>query len=103
MNQKDIEDLINSEYFKNISSFILSLSPFEFVTVGTIVGYLLSINLTTAEQNSVGNWLELVGQIVLTFNAQGSNNLPPSPKEFIDLQNKVCDLEKILSGLNINH
>lgn len=99
MDNKTLEQLINQEYIKNLSSFILSLSSFEFVTSGTIAGYLISTILTTQEQNSVGNWLELVGQIVLTFNAQGSANLPPSPKQFIDLEKRVKELE---SKLKIN-
>lgn len=99
MDNKTLEQLINQEYIKNLSSFILSLSSLEFVTSGTIAGYLISTILTTQEQNSVGNWLELVGQIVLTFNAQGSSNLPPSPKQFIDLEKRVKELE---SKLKIN-
>lgn len=98
MDNKTLEQLINQEYIKNLSSFILSLSSFEFVTSGTIVGYLISTILTTQEQNSVGNWLELVGQIVLTFNAQGSANLPPSPKQFIDLEKRVKELESKLKN-----
>lgn len=96
MDQKDIEDLVNKENLRNLSSLILKLSPFEFVTVGTIIGYLLSVNLTVTEQNSLGNWFELVGQIILTFNAQGSINIPPSPKEFLDLKKKVEEIEKNL-------
>lgn len=96
MNEKQIEDLVNNENIRNLSSIILKLSPFEFVTVGTIIGYLLSINLTVTEQNSLGNWFELVGQIILTFNAQGSINIPPSAKEFIDLKKKVENIEKNL-------
>lgn len=96
MNSKQLEDFINSENLKNLSSFILKLTPFEFVSVGTIIGYLLSYNLTVSEQNSLGNWFELVGQIILTFNAQGSINLPPSPKQYTDLEKKVEELECIL-------
>ncbi len=96
MTQKEIEDLVNKQNLKNLTSIILKLSPFEFVTLGTIVGYILSVNLTINEQNSLGNWFELVGQIILTFNAQGSINIPPSPKDYLDLKKKVEDLEKII-------
>ncbi len=98
MDTNKLEQLINTEYIKNLSSFILSLSSFEFVTVGTLVGYIISSVLTTQEQNSVGNWLELVGQIVLTFNAQGSANLPPSPKQFIDLEKRVGEIERKINN-----
>lgn len=98
MDTNKLEQLINTEYIKNLSSFILSLSSFEFVTAGTLAGYIISSVLTTQEQNSVGNWLELVGQIVLTFNAQGSANLPPSPKQFIDLEKRVGEIERKISS-----
>ena len=96
MTQKEIEDLVNKQNLKNLTSIILKLSPFEFVTLGTIVGYILSVNLTINEQNSLGNWFELVGQIILTFNAQGSINIPTSALEFINLKKKVEELEKII-------
>lgn len=98
MDTNKLEQLINTEYIKNLSSFILSLSSFEFVTAGTLAGYIISSVLTTQEQNSVGNWLELVGQIVLTFNAQGSANLPPSPKQFIDLEKRVGEIERKINN-----
>lgn len=98
MDEKQIEDLVNKESLKNLSSIILKLSPFEFVTIGTIIGYLLSVNLTINEQNSLGNWFELVGQIILTFNAQGSLNIPPSPKDYLDLKKKVEEIEKKLGN-----
>lgn len=98
MTQKEIEDLVNKQNLKDLSSIILKSTPFEFVTLGTIVGYLLSANLTINEQNSLGNWFELVGQIILTFNAQGSINIPPSALEFINLKKKVEELEKILKA-----
>lgn len=99
MNEKQIEDLVNKQNLKDLSSIILKLSPFEFVTYATIIGYLLSVNLTVNEQNSLGNWFELIGQIILTFNAQGSINIPPSPKDYLTLKKKVEEIEKKL-GLN---
>lgn len=96
MNSNEFNNFINEESLKNLCSYILNLTPFEFTTSATIVGYIISILLTTAEQNSVGNWFELVGQIILTFNAQGTNSLPPSPKQYIDLVQKVNNLEKII-------
>lgn len=100
MNSDKLSNLINKENIRNLCSYILSLSPFEFTSSATIVGYIISILLTTTEQNSVGNWFELVGQIILTFNAQGSNMLPPSPKQYEDLVNKVNNLEHIIKNLN---
>lgn len=55
---------------KNFASFLFSLSSFDFVLCATIIGYILSYPLTIDEQNSLGNFIELIGQIMLTFNAQ---------------------------------
>ena len=92
----------NNTDFNEIRSFgnwINSLSPLEFTTLGTIIGYLIANMLTVEEQNSIGNWFELVGQIILTFNAQGSNNLPPSPKQFCDLSNLVNELKNEINSI----
>lgn len=84
----------NQEEIKNFASWILTLSPFEFTTLATITGYIISMSLTTAEQNSVGNWLELVGQIILTFNAQSAASQPPSAAQYCNLVKKVQELER---------
>ncbi len=84
------------EEIKNFASWILTLSPFEFTTLATITGYLLSLSLTTAEQNSIGNWFELVGQIILTFNAQTEASTPPSAAQYCNLVKKVQELERII-------
>lgn len=88
-----------TQEIKNFASWILSLSPLEFTTLGTVIGYILSCTLTVQEQNSLGNWLELVGQILLTFNAQGSSQLPPSPAQYCHLVDKVKSLERELDNL----
>lgn len=86
-------DIHNQQEIKNFASWILSLSPFEFTTLATISGYILSLSLTTVEQNSLGNWLELVGQTLLTFNAQASASTPPSAAQFCSLVDRVKALE----------
>ena len=45
------------------------------------MGLLIAKGLTVPEQNSVGNWLESVGQIILTINAQASINTPSSDSD----------------------
>lgn len=55
---------------KDFAGLIYNLSAFEFTLTGTIIGYLLAIPLTTDEQNSLGNLFEIIGQTLLTFNAQ---------------------------------
>lgn len=44
--------------------------PELYVIVGEILGSVLSGKMPINVQNSFGNWLELLGQIILTYNAQ---------------------------------
>ena len=37
--------------FSNFASWLMSLSPLEFTTIGVIVAYIISYNLTINEQN----------------------------------------------------
>lgn len=46
------------------------LSPQLFSIIGQIVGMVISGNLPFNIQNAVGNWLMLVGQVIITYNAQ---------------------------------
>ena len=89
----------NLNEIKSFANWINSLTPLEFKTLGTLIGYLISSVLTVQEQNSIGNWFELVGQIILTFNAQGSNNLPPSPSQYCNLENEVRKLIQEVNNL----
>jgi len=47
-----------------------SLNPELFTVIGEILGNIVAGSIPSNIQNSVGNWLELVGQVILTFNAQ---------------------------------
>ena len=58
------EDLIG------FSKFLASLAPLEFTTLGCIIGLIITSSLNNNEQNSIGNFLELVGQVILTNQAQ---------------------------------
>ena len=89
----------NLNEIKNFANWIDSLSPLEFTTLGTIIGYLISSVLSVQEQNSIGNWFELVGQIILTFNAQGTLTLPPSPNQYCNLENEVKKLQNEINLL----
>jgi hypothetical protein len=47
-----------------------SLNPELFTIIGEILGNILAGSTPSNVQNSLGNWLELVGQAILTYNAQ---------------------------------
>lgn len=46
------------------------INPQLFTIVTTILGTLVATNLPFNVQNAIGNWLELLGQSIITFNAQ---------------------------------
>jgi hypothetical protein len=58
--------------FKNFAGWLTSMNPYEFATISTVLGLLISTGLTVPEQNSIGNWFEAIGQIILTINAQAN-------------------------------
>ena len=47
-----------------------NIYPELFVLVGEVIGAVVSEKLPINVQNSFGNWLQLVGQVILTYNAQ---------------------------------
>ncbi|ACA54472.1 hypothetical protein FDC45_07905 [Clostridium botulinum] len=47
-----------------------SLNPQLFVAIGGILGDILAGSIPSNVQASIGNWLVLVGQAILTFNSQ---------------------------------
>lgn len=88
-----VNDFINYD-FKGLGEFLNQLSPIEFGALGSIIGLLISIPLSNNEQNSIGNLLELIGQVVLTVQAQGSNQEPPTPttSDIEALKKRIDDL-----------
>lgn len=51
-------------------SFLSNINANEFTTTAFIVGILLCENLNANEQNAIGNWFELLGQVLETNSAQ---------------------------------
>ncbi|MFI3260386.1 MAG: hypothetical protein R3Y13_01560 [bacterium] len=69
MNDETFKNFINND-FKKFSSGLFALSAFEFNLLATIIGFAITPTLTTNEQNSLGNFFALVGQVLMTANAQ---------------------------------
>lgn len=70
MNDDAINQFINS--ITSFSDFLFHLTPFQFTMLGIVLGIISSEALTTNQQNSLGNFLEEVGQILLTYNAHAT-------------------------------
>lgn len=69
--QKEFDNFINQD-FGSFSDWLFSLNAYQFTLIATIAGFLIAPTLTVNEQNSLGNFFELVGQVILTINAQAS-------------------------------
>ncbi len=91
----------NNQEIKSFVNWLMSLSPLEFTTLAVMISYIISCNLTVDEQNSFGNWFELVGQIMLTFNAQGSNQqFSLSEQQYRDILNRLDELSRKINSNN---
>lgn len=46
------------------------INPEIFLLMGNLIGTVMSENMPFNVQNAVGNWITLIGQTILTYNAQ---------------------------------
>ena len=60
----------NNKDVKNYANFLSKLSGNELGLIASLSGYFLAQGLTPEEQNSIGNFLEAVGQILLCIGSQ---------------------------------
>lgn len=67
MNDEEYEDYIGC---RDMIGGFQKIYPELFVLVGEVIGAIISESLPINVQNSFGNWLQLIGQVILTYNAQ---------------------------------
>ena len=65
----NFNNFINQD-FSNLSNWLDTLNPYEFALIGTIAAFLIAPTLNANQQNSIGNFLEEIGQILLTIASQ---------------------------------
>ena len=68
-NNQAFDDILNIDY-QRLSRYLFSFSGNDFGIIGAVVGYIICQNLDIDEQNSIGNFLELIGQMILAIAAQ---------------------------------
>lgn len=90
----------NQNDFSNFSKWLSSLSPNEFTLIAMITGFIIGQGLNYDEQNSIGNWLECVGQIILTMSAQGQLLSPSNPNLIEKISNLEFEINKIKNQNN---
>lgn len=64
MNKKD------RDFIRNYADFLYGLSGNELAILSAIIGYALSQNINAEQMNSLGNFFEAIGQIMLCNGAQ---------------------------------
>lgn len=69
MNNRSMNDFVNNDY-KSLADFLFSFSGNEFAIIAAITGYIISQNLAIDEVNSLGNFFELIGQMMLSIASQ---------------------------------
>lgn len=72
-NEKSNDNETNKSYnigCNDIPNGFQSLNPELFIIIGEILGNIVAGSIPFNVQNSIGNWLQLVGQAILTYNAQ---------------------------------
>ena len=71
---------------KDIPNGFQAENPQLILLVGEILGNLMSQNLPFNLQNVIGNWLQLVGQVIETYNAQ-QQYMQAGPGRYYDIRN----------------
>lgn len=72
---------------EDIKGGFQDLNPHIFPLTAELVGHVLASNLPFNVQNAIGNWLELLGQIILTYNSQ-QQYFQGGPGKYYDVRNK---------------
>ena len=80
---------------------LLSLNEYELTLLGFSIGFLLAPTITTNQQNALGNFFELIGQTLLTVNAQIINQQPSYPSRQ-QLYEQIQKLEREINNLKNN-
>lgn len=86
--------------FKEEARFLHTLDPTEYTIAASIVGFLISDGLSINEKNSLGNFIILIGQVLITISAQENllTNLHHS-NTHTDISKRIEDLERQLNEL----
>lgn len=97
-------------------NLIPNISAKQFTLSAVIIGYILIDDSTPAEQNSLGNWFMLIGQILCTNSAQqqvinNRNNTSSNTNKHTinsnnsannnDIENQINMLKKIINAMQI--
>lgn len=96
----------NNNIFKEIEKSLLNLNAYEFTLFATLIGFLICDGLNYNEQQSLGNFFEMLGQTALTIGAQNQNldNFDVDNQNNYDslillLKNKINNIDNIVAEI----
>ena len=73
---------------------VFNVGPYSFTTSAFLIGLLLVQELSLEEQDSIGNWLQLVGLTMQTYASQ-QITIDASKIDNKDKSNDSSDIEKL--------
>lgn len=79
-------------------NYLLTLSANELTLLAVGIGFLLSANIDANKQNSLGNFFELIGQLLLTLSAQNIELQPDYPSRQ-EIQQQINYLKQEIEKL----
>ena len=88
-----------NNHFSQFSKWLESLSPTEFALIATLTGLTIGQCLSQPEQNAIGNWLECVGQILLTMGTKPYPNNIAVDNINIQIEQLKKEIEHLKSNL----
>ena len=96
----------NNNVFKEIEKSLLNLNADEFTLVAALIGFLICDGLNYNEQQSLGNFFEMLGQTALTIGAQNQNLDDPDVDNqnnydslILLLKNKIDNIDNIVAEI----
>ena len=73
----------------------LNIDPYSFTTSAFIIGIILTKELSNDEQDSIGNWIQLIGLTMQTYSSQKTTLNSEIIKEETDLETIKKVIKKI--------
>jgi len=77
-----------------MEKIIFNVEPYSFTVSAVIVGLVLTNELSANEQDSFGNWLQLVGLVLQTYGSQVATLNIKEEKELETIKESIKKLEE---------
>lgn len=85
-----------------MQKILSDIDPYSFTGSAVIIGLLLTKELSSEEQNSIGNWLQLTGLVIQTYASQVSTletNNNQTRDDIDSIKKAIKTIEKQLDKL----